>query len=149
MLTNYALTNWEQGGMKDELIKYIISYNVFIRSVSRLALSAEDNTPSSTLWCFEIIMLKMGNPFHFLCESWEKVLQFTRLILHLETGFSYWQLPSWSPKKCIPLAKVVPVFRTEVRWSVTNLTSITSSHTRWLIGKLYQHLALWFTLSLN
>lgn len=55
-----------------------------------------------------------GKSPSLFCESWEKVLQFNRLIFHLETGFSYWQLPSWSLKKCFPLSKVVPVFRTEV-----------------------------------
>lgn len=44
--------------MKNEVIKYLISYSVFISSGSRLAVSAEINVPSSTLLCFEITMLK-------------------------------------------------------------------------------------------
>lgn len=55
-----------------------------------------------------------GKSPSLFCESWEKVLHFNRWSISLDTGFSYWQLPSWSLKKCIPLSKVVPVFRTEV-----------------------------------
>lgn len=35
--------------MKNEVVKYLISYSVFIRSGSRLAISAEVNVPSSIL----------------------------------------------------------------------------------------------------
>lgn len=73
MLSNYGLTKWGYGGMKNEAIKHLISYSVFIKCGSRLATSAEVSVPSGILQCFEIMMLrrKKGNPFtgHFFVEA--------------------------------------------------------------------------------
>lgn len=59
--------------MKNEAVKYQISYSVFIRCGSTLVISAEINVPSDILRCFEIMMLrrKKGNPFtgHFFVEA--------------------------------------------------------------------------------